>query len=89
MLILGEILRNYIKNDLKIKKRKNFKLLWASTREIFNVVEANRIGCHIITVPHELLSKIKLFNKNLNQYSRETVKTFTKMQENQNKINYK
>ncbi len=74
----------------KLKKRKNFKLLWASTREIFNVVEANRIGCHIITVPHELLSKIKLFNKNLNQYSRETVKTFYEdARKSKYKINYK
>ena len=74
----------------KLKKEKNFKLLWASTREIFNVVEANRIGCHIITVPHELLSKIKLFNKNLNQYSRETVKTFYEdARKSKYKINYK
>lgn len=61
---------------LKLKNKKNFKLLWASTREIFNIVQANRIGCDIITVPYELFSKINLFNKDLKRYSLETVKTF-------------
>ena len=61
---------------LKLKNKKNFKLLWASTREILNIVQANKIGCNIITVPYELFSKINLLNKNLKKYSLETVKTF-------------
>ena len=64
----------------KMKKliinKKNFQLLWASPREIFNIIQAQKIGCDIITVPYNMLPKIKLFGKNLNKYSLETVKTF-------------
>lgn len=61
-----------------LKKFKNAKLLWASTREIFNIYQAARSGCQIITVPDSLLSKLNLINKNLNLFSRETVKMFYK-----------
>ena len=61
---------------LKLKYKKNFKLLWASTREILNIIQADKIGCNIITVPYELFSKINLLNKDLKNYSLETVKTF-------------
>ncbi len=61
---------------LKLKHKKNFKLLWASTREILNIIQADKIGCNIITVPYELFSKINLLNKDLKNYSLETVKTF-------------
>lgn len=54
----------------------NVKTLWASSREAYNIYEADRIGCHIITVTNDLMSKIKLENKNLTQYSLETVKMF-------------
>lgn len=64
----------------KMKKliinKKNFELLWASPREIFNVIQAQNVGCDIITVPYSMLPKLKLFGKNLNKYSLETVKTF-------------
>lgn len=74
----------------KLKRRKNFKILWASTREVFNIVQANRIGCQIITVPYELISKINLLGKNLTSYSLETVKTFYEDAFKSNyKINYK
>jgi transaldolase len=61
-----------------LKKYKNAKLLWASTREIFNIYQAARSGCHIITVPNNFLSKLNLINKNLNSFSRETVLMFYK-----------
>jgi len=61
-----------------LKKFKNAKLLWASTREIFNIYQAARSGCQIITVPDSLLSKLNLINKNLNLFSKETVKMFYK-----------
>jgi len=61
-----------------LKKFKNAKLLWASTREIFNIYQAARSGCHIITVPDNLLSKLNLINKNLNLFSKETVQMFYK-----------
>jgi transaldolase len=52
------------------------ELLWASPREILNVYQADAIGCHIITVTHDLLAKLSLFGKNLIDYSLETVKMF-------------
>jgi transaldolase len=58
------------------KKRKNIKILWASTREVLNIIQANDIGCHIITVPINFLSKLNLIGKNLKNYSLETVKDF-------------
>lgn len=58
------------------KKFKNVKILWASVRQSFNIIEAERIKCHIITIPPTILSKLKTFNKNLNEFSVETVKMF-------------
>ena len=62
---------NYIKAS-----KKNFKVLWASVREIYNLYEANNCGSDIITVTPELISKIKMRNKDLDQYSIETSKMF-------------
>ncbi len=56
--------------------KKNFKVLWASVREIYNLYEANKCGSHIITITPELISKIKLRNKDLKNYSIETSKMF-------------
>ena len=58
------------------KEKKNIKILWASTREVLNIFEANRINCHIITVPHEILKKFKNIGKDLTEVSLETVKSF-------------
>ena len=52
------------------------ELLWASPRELFNVMQAEKIGCHIITVPNDLLKKLALFGKDLEDYSLETVRMF-------------
>src|SRR5581483_2510725 len=52
------------------------ELIWASPREILNVVQAHAVGCHIITVTHELLKKLDLLGKDLLQYSLETVQMF-------------
>lgn len=59
-----------------IKHSPETKLLWASPREFLNIIQANEIGCHIITVTPDLISKFKLLNKNLNEFSMETVKMF-------------
>ena len=59
-----------------IKKYPNVKILWASVRQSFNLIEAERSKCDIITVPPEILKKLSIFNKNLNSYSVETVKMF-------------
>jgi transaldolase len=52
------------------------ELIWASPREILNVVQADQIGCHVITVTHDLLKKLDLLGKDLLQYSLETVQMF-------------
>jgi len=51
-------------------------ILWASTREILNIFQAEEVGCHIITVPHDILKKLEGVGKNLDKLSLETVKTF-------------
>lgn len=58
------------------KNQKNIKFIWASPRELLNIIQANNIGCHIITATKEILDKLELLNKNLDQYSLETVKMF-------------
>ena len=52
------------------------KLIWASPREILNVVQAHDIGCHIITVTYDLLAKLHGLNKGLDEFSLETVVMF-------------
>ena len=61
-----------------LKTHSKSKLLWASSRELLNIVQANDCGCHIITVGHELLDKMKYFGKNLDDFSKETVEMFYK-----------
>lgn len=55
---------------------KNIELLWASTREVYNIVQAEQAGCHIITAPPDIVKKVSGFDKSLHQLSLETVKTF-------------
>ncbi|OFW03171.1 MAG: transaldolase [Acidobacteria bacterium RIFCSPLOWO2_02_FULL_68_18] len=52
------------------------ELIWASPRELLNIFHANGIGCHIITVTHDILRKLSLVGTPLDQYSLETVKMF-------------
>lgn len=52
------------------------ELIWASPREILNVVQADQVGCHIITMTHDLLPKLALLGKDLLNYSLETVQMF-------------
>jgi transaldolase len=52
------------------------ELIWASPREILNLVQADQVGCHIITITHDLLKKLEGLGKSLEQYSLETVRMF-------------
>ncbi len=52
------------------------ELLWASTREVFNIVEAEQCGCHIITAPPDVIKKLSGFNRDPWELSLDTVKTF-------------
>jgi transaldolase len=52
------------------------ELIWASPRELLNVFQADAIGCHIITVTPDVLKKLSLVGKDLDEYSLDTVKMF-------------
>jgi transaldolase len=54
----------------------NAELIWASPRELLNIFQADAIGCHIITVTQNILGKLSLVGKSLEEYSLETVKMF-------------
>jgi transaldolase len=56
--------------------RPRAELIWASPRELLNIFQADAIGCHVITVTHDLLKKLTLVGKDLDEYSLETVKMF-------------
>jgi transaldolase len=60
----------------RIRAYPQIELIWASPRELFNIVQADAIGCHIITVTHELLKKLPLIGRDLTEYSLDTVKMF-------------
>jgi transaldolase len=59
-----------------LSERPRAELLWASPRELLNIFQADTVGCQIITVTHDLLAKLALIGKDLEQYSRETVEMF-------------
>ena len=64
-------------NSIKMaKKFKNVEILWASVREPYNYTQAKQIGCHIITIPPNIIEKIENFGKTFNQLTKETVKAF-------------
>ena len=54
----------------------NLELIWASPRELLNIFQADAIGCHIITVTHDILRKLPLVGKDLHERSLETVQMF-------------
>ncbi len=59
-----------------VRRRAELKILWASPREVLNVYQAEACGCHVITVTPDLLAKLALRNKDLDEFSRETVQMF-------------
>jgi len=61
-----------------LKPHPDIELLWASPREVLNIVQADEIGCHIITVTHDLLKKLPTLGKDLTEFSLDTVKMFFK-----------
>lgn len=68
-----------VKKAVKIfKNKKNVKILWASTREVFNYYQAKRSGCHIITMGPKFVEKLKSKKISFEKYSIETVKQFYK-----------
>jgi len=59
-----------------LRTNSNTELIWASPRELLNVFQANGISCHIITATYDILKKLNLIDKNLSDYSLETVQMF-------------
>ena len=58
------------------KKYKNVEVLWASTREIYNYIQARQLKCGIITMPPKLIHKLKNFGKSYQSMTIDTVKGF-------------
>ena len=66
-----------IKESIKLSKNfKNVNILWASTREPYNYLQAKKLGCHIITVPPSIIEKIEKFGKTFQKLTTDTVKGF-------------
>lgn len=59
-----------------LRSAPNTELIWASPRELLNVFQADEIGCHVITVTNDILKKLSLVGKDMDEYSLETVKMF-------------
>jgi transaldolase len=65
------------KKSIKLsRKYKNVEILWASVREPYNYLQAQQIGCQIITVPPTIIEKIENFGKSFDTLTKETVKAF-------------
>ena len=61
-----------------VKKYKNIEILWASTREAYNVLQAKKLNCNIITMPPKIIDQISKTNKNFSTLTLDTVKNFLK-----------
>ena len=60
-----------------LKNHPTYQLLWGSVREVFNIIQADRCGCDIVTVPYDILTKARnLMGRDLTQLSMETVQMF-------------
>jgi transaldolase len=59
-----------------VHRHANLRLIWASPREILNIFHANQAGCDVITATADILKKLHLVGKNLEEYSLETVRMF-------------
>ena len=66
-----------IKKSIKLaKKFKNVEILWASTREAYNYLQAKKLGCHLITIPPKMIDVIENFGSSKKDLSIKTVKSF-------------
>jgi transaldolase len=58
------------------KNNKNIEILWASTREVYNYIQAKQLNCNIITMPPQLITRIEDFGKSFKSMTLDTVKGF-------------
>ena len=76
-----------IKESVRMtKKMKKVEILWASTREAYNYLQAKKNGCHIITMPPKIINQIQTFGKSSKKLTLDTVKKFL---EDSKKSNFK
>ena len=68
-----EIIRQSLQ---EVQKLTNTEIIWASPRELLNIFQAENLGCHVITATNDLINKLALVGKDLEEYSLETVKMF-------------
>ena len=62
------------KKSIKLAKSfKNVEILWASTREPYNYLQAKQLKCHIITIPPKIIEKIENFGKSFQKLTKDTV----------------
>jgi transaldolase len=59
-----------------LKRNPTAELIWASTREVHNIFQAEKIGCHIITVTNDIIKKLNVIEYDLEEFSLDTVKMF-------------
>jgi transaldolase len=59
-----------------LERYPNLELIWASPREVLNLVQAEAVGCHIITVVHDVLAKLDNLGRDLDEFSLDTVRMF-------------
>ena len=55
----------FVKSIRMAKKFKNVEILWASVREPYNYIQAKQLGCHVITIPPQIIEKIEKFGKTI------------------------
>ena len=61
-----------------VKNYPHLEIIWASSRELYNVIQADEIGCHIITITNDIFKKVSMIGKDLTELSLDTVKMFYK-----------
>ena len=70
------LIDNLMKQSGTFRENENVEILWASTREAYNLLQARELGCHIITVPPKIIETIENFGKTFNKLTKDTVKGF-------------
>ena len=65
-----------VEKAVNMVKGTDIEIIWASTREIINIFQAEEVGCHIITCTQDILKKFPLIGKDLTEYSLDTIKMF-------------
>ncbi len=63
-------------HEVRAKNKTQMEMLWASTREVYNIVQADQIGCDIITVPPDIIKKMSMFGRSMEEMTLDTVRTF-------------